>query len=48
MGTLCYVVQDPLVYDISQRKPQVYLMKCETVIQHDKKSVKEGTVRDGQ
>ena len=34
MGTLCYVVQDP---------PQFYLMKCETVIQHGKKSVKDGS-----
>ena len=41
-GTLCYVIHDPLEYDISQRKPIFFLMKCEIVIQHDKQSVNDG------
>ena len=40
MGSLCFVVHDPLAYGISQCKPYFYLMQCKTVIEHGKKSVK--------
>ena len=40
MSTMCFVVYEPLAYGISQRKPHFfYLMKCETVIGHGKRSV---------